>query len=212
MSVVFLRNVNLFFGYQNFYTFTTVLCHNGLKVNQTTYETIMKKLPLLLLVVVLSLVACTQSSKELSGFGGFDIDSKLADLDQAAQFRNTMPDEYYCHALKLSDAIGEVSAMNVTTEHGKIIDVKFSSTEKTNLDAIQKALAALEKNGKVLKFDNALASFATYSNKDETIFFVDIAYKGENLKNGKPKHEFSYSNKKAIANDEQLIRAMASSK
>src|SRR5574343_57912 len=93
-----------------------------------------------LLIVVLSFFSCQESKKEITGFGGFNIGSDLSTHEKFADFRNTMPDEYFCNSMQLSEAIGMVSNINITTEYGKITEVKFSTNEKTNIDEIQNQL------------------------------------------------------------------------
>ena len=70
-------------------------------------------------MVLLALISCQESQKEINGFGGFDIGSDLSSHEKFAALRNTMPDEYYCNSIKLSEAIGEVSNLSITTENGK---------------------------------------------------------------------------------------------
>jgi major membrane immunogen (membrane-anchored lipoprotein) len=168
----------------------------------------MKKLNLLIVIIIL--FACNKSKTELTGFGGFDIDSNFSSHEKFTDFKKTMPDEYYCNSLELSKDIGKVSDLNITTDNGKIIEVKFSSNENTNIDDIQKQFLTMEKDGKSKKFENEIAIFKTYSSQKERIFFIDVEYKNEIMKNGKPKHEFSYSNKKAIEEGDKLIKSMSS--
>lgn len=163
-----------------------------------------------LLLILLTLLACDHSTKELTGFGGFDIDTNFSSLEKAAEFKNTMPDEYYCKSLELSTDIGTVSDINITTDTGKIIEVKFSSNENTNIEAIHKQFLSLNAGKKSKRFENEIAIFNTYDSSNGTIYFIDIEYKKELLKNGKPKHDFSYLNKKAIEAGDKLIRSMAS--
>ncbi|WP_324690408.1 hypothetical protein [Flavobacterium cheonhonense] len=150
-----------------------------------------------LLMVLLALISCQESQKEINGFGGFDIGSDLSSHEKFAALRNTMPDEYYCNSIKLSEAIGEVSNLSITTENGKIIEVKFSSSENTNIDNIQKQLKTLKKAGKEVNFNNEL-NFKSYTTIDKKILFMAMENKNELLKNGKPKQEFIYSNKKTV--------------
>ena len=163
-----------------------------------------------LLMVLLALIACEKSSKELLGFGGLDIDTNFSSHEKYSNFRSTMPDEYYCNSLELSNDIGEVSNINVTTDKGKIIEVKFSSNKNTNIDNILNQFLKLNEDGKSIKFENDIAIFKTYSSKKENIFFTHIEYKNEAVKNRKSKHEFIYSNKKAIEDGDKLIKSMAS--
>ena len=148
-------------------------------------------------MVLLAFISCQESQKEINGFGGFDIGSDLSSHEKFAALRNTMPDEYYCNSIKLSEAIGEVSNLSITTENGKIIEVKFSSNENTNIDNIQKQLETLKKAGKEVNFNNEL-NFKSYTTIDKKTLFMAIENKNELLKNGKPKQEFIYSNKKNV--------------
>lgn len=148
-------------------------------------------------MALLALLSCQESKKEITGFGGFDIGSDLSSHKKFADFRNTMPDEYFCNSIELSKAIGMVSNINITTENGKIIEVRFSSNENTNIDNIQKQLETLKKAGKEVNLNNEL-NFKSYTTIDKKILFMAMENKNELLKNGKPKQEFIYSNKKLL--------------
>ena len=156
-------------------------------------------------MVLLALLSCRKSQKEINGCGGFDIGSDLSSHKKFADFRNTMPDEYYCNSMKLSDEIGPVSNLSITTENGKIIEVKFSINENTNIDNIQKQLETLKKAEKEVNFKNEF-NFKSYTTIDKEILFMTIENKNELLKNGKPKQEIIYSNKKAINEDQKLLK------
>jgi hypothetical protein len=160
-----------------------------------------------LLIVVLTLFSCQESEKEIIGFGGFDIGSDLSSHEKFADFRNTMPDEYFCNSMKLSDEIGLISNINITTEYGKIIEVKFATNEHTNIEKIQKQLKTLNSTEKAVNFRDEFF-FKSYTTMENKVIFIDIENKNELMKNGKAKHEFSYSNKKAIENNNKLINSM----
>ncbi len=158
-----------------------------------------------LLIVMLTFISCQESNKEIKGFGGFDIGSDLSSHQKFADFRNTMPDEYFCNLIKLSNDIGMVSNMNITTENGKIIEVKFSTNEKTNIESIQKELKTLNKVEKEVNYKNEF-TFRSYTTIGKEFFFMDIENKNELMKNGKAKHEFIYSNKNAVEDGQKLIK------
>ena len=158
-----------------------------------------------LLIVMLTLIACQKSEKEITGFGSFDINSDLLSHEKFAEFRNTMPDEYFCNSMKLSDDIGMVSNINITTENGKIIEVKFSTNENTNIENIQKQLETLKKAEKDVNYKNEFA-FKSYTTNEKEILFIDLENKNELMKNGKAKHEFIYSNRKAVEDGQKLMK------
>ena len=160
-----------------------------------------------LFILFLTLFSCQKSEKEISGFGGFNIGSDLSSHQKFADFRNTMPDEYYCNSIQLSDAIGMVSNVSITTENGKIIEVRFVTNEQTNIDKIQKQLETLNSTKEAVNFKDEFFFKSYTTNKDE-IVFIDIENKNELMKNGKAKHEFNYSNKKAIENNNKLINSI----
>lgn len=156
-------------------------------------------------MALLALLSCQESQKEINGFGGFDIGSDLSSHEKFAALRNTMPDEYFCNTIKLSEAIGMVSNLSITTENGKIIEVKFSTNENTNINNIQKQLETLKKAEKEVNFKNEF-KFKSYTTINKEILFMTIKNKNELLKNGKPKQEIIYSNKKAIDEDQKLLK------
>lgn len=160
-----------------------------------------------LLIVAFTLFSCQKTEKEITGFGGFDIGSDLSSHEKFADFRNTMPDEYFCNALQLSDEIGTVSNISITTENGKIIEVRFVTNEQTNIDKIQKQLETLNGANEAVNFRDEFF-FKSYTTNKNEIVFIDIENKNELMKNGKAKHEFNYSNKKAIENNNKLINSM----
>jgi len=158
-------------------------------------------------MALLALLSCQESKKEITGFGGFDIGSDLSSHKKFADFRNTMPDEYFCNSIELSKAIGMVSNINITTENGKIIEVRFVTNEHTNIDKIRKQLETLNSTEEAVNFRDEFLFKSYTSNKNE-IVFIDIENKNELMKNGKAKHEFNYSNKKAIENNNKLINTI----
>ena len=158
-------------------------------------------------MALLALLSCQESKKEINGFGGFDIGSDLSSHKKFADFRNTMPDEYFCNSIELSKAIGMVSNINITTENGKIIEVRFVTNENTNIDKIRKQLETLNSTEEAVNFRDEFLFKSYTSNKNE-IVFIDIENKNELMKNGKAKHEFNYSNKKAIENNNKLINTI----
>ena len=112
----------------------------------------------------------SKQPSEFRGFGGFDIDTDFASNHKPTEFRKIMPDEFYCTVYKLSDEIGKVSDLKDTTDKGKIIEVKFSSNENTNITEIQKQLKALIEKEKVFKTE--IAVFKTYATEKEDIFLA----------------------------------------
>ena len=58
-------------------------------------------------------------------------------------------------------------------------------------------LKTLKKAGKEVNFNNEL-NFNSYTTIDKKILFMAMENKNELLKNGKPKQEFIYSNKKTV--------------
>jgi hypothetical protein len=164
-----------------------------------------------LLIVVLTFFSCQESKKEITGFGGFDIGSDLSSHEKFANFRNTMPDEYFCNSIQLSEAIGMVSNISITTENGKIIEVRFITNEQTNIDKIQKQLETLNGANEAVNFRDEFF-FKSYTTMENKVIFIDIENKNELMKNGKARHEFSYSNKKAIENNNKLIKSMLNRK
>lgn len=165
----------------------------------------MKKL--FLIPIVLALFSCN-SSTDFKGIGGFDIDSKFSSLKTDQPFVNTMEDNYNVSSYKLSDEIGFVSDLNITTKNDSIIEVRFLSNEQTNTAALEKLYKGMFKNNEEKKFENELIILTSYQTADENIFFADIEQKHKKLKNGQLQHEYKYSNKEAIKQDIALIKKM----
>ena len=172
-------------------------------------QPIMKKL--FLLPIILTLFSC-ESVTNFKGLGGFDIDTKFRSLKTNEPFTKTMEDNYNINSYKLSDEIGLVSDLNVTTKNDKIIEVRFLSNEKTNIAAIEKLCKEVLHTNKKNKIENEWGTVKGYHTFDKNIFFADIEYKNKKLTNGQFQHEYKYSNKEAIKQNHELIMKMNTSR
>ena len=102
----------------------------------------MKKTICFMLLLLLSL-ACAENSGGFHGLGVLNIGTNFTDLPDAKAFRKVMDGEFYTDRFHLSDAIGTVSDLNVSTHEGKICEVKFSNTEQTDMNQLRNEISHL---------------------------------------------------------------------
>ena len=119
-----------------------------------------------------------------------------------------MDDEFNSNRFKLSNEIGYVSDLNVTTAHGKISEVKFSSNEETNTAEVAKLFENL-KEEKIEK-DNLIGvdeniEIKMYHTEDKNIMVSVIQHKDKRFQNGQPYCEFSYFDQEAATKNHDFI-------
>ncbi|NMH27844.1 hypothetical protein [Flavobacterium silvaticum] len=163
----------------------------------------MKRL-LSLLVLLLVVSACEQKTKSFHGFGGLDIGADFKSLPNAKDFTQIMEDEYNIARYKLSDEIGVVSNLNISTENGKISEVRFVSTDETHTATIEKVTQQLVRINTKTPIKLDFIDF--YNSADKKIFFV--REKGQGLKSGNAGNQtkYSYFDEKAIIRNGDIIQ------
>jgi hypothetical protein len=110
---------------------------------------------------------------------------------------------------KLSEEIGLVGDLNVSTDDDKISEVKFSNSESTNMSALEKVINNLEEaqldknvfNGKL----NENLVVKMYNTKNENVYLSVLQDKNKRLKNGQPRYEFRYIHKEAAIKNYNLL-------
>lgn len=169
----------------------------------------MKKVLFLVTLLVLSL-SCEKKTSDFKGVGELTIGQNFDSLPVSKSFRKVMDDEFFTNRFHLSDDIGMISNLNVSTINGKINQVKFSSTETTNMAEIEKITGSMVKEPmvdskleKLVKNENI--DLKMYKTADEKIFFSVLEYKDQKLKNGQPLYEFCYISKEAVLNNHKQI-------
>lgn len=166
----------------------------------------MRKTALLVIIILLSF-SCEKQTTSFEGFGGLNIGDSFTSLPIAKQFTKIMEDEFNASDYKLSDEIGSVSDLNVTTENGKISEVRFTANAQTNISEIEEVLKNMVKS----KTDNTFGSITIYQTEDKKILFAIIKETNTYLKNGKAVTEYRYFDDKAVVRNAGEIRKMISS-
>ncbi|MBF6640785.1 hypothetical protein IVB69_04790 [Flavobacterium sp. J49] len=161
----------------------------------------------LLLALGLLSISCVETKNEFKGLGALSIGTEFSSLPMASSFTKVMDDEFNINRFELSKEIGSVSDLNVTTENGKISEVKFSSNEATNTAELEEMFKTLREEkidqSKLIGVEEGIA-IKTYQTEDKTIFVSVIQYPNRLLKNGQPYSEYSYIHKDAAARNHQL--------
>ncbi|MFN3968881.1 hypothetical protein [Flavobacterium sp.] len=161
----------------------------------------------LLLALGLLSISCVETKTEFKGLGDLSIGTEFSSLAIASSFTKVMDDEFFLNRFEVSEEIGAVSDLNVTTEKGKICEVKFSSNEATNTAELKEIFKALKEEkidqNKLIGVEEGIV-IKTYQTEDETIFVSVIEYQNKPLKNGQPYCEYSYIHKDAAARNHNL--------
>ncbi len=145
-----------------------------------------------------AMLACN-SPADFRGLGGIEIGKQFDLIPESASFRKVMKNEYYVQDYKLGDNIGMVSKLSVTTnDDGKIVQVKFSESEKTNVGEIEKSLSALKPIENTLVQIPEDFEIKGYMTPDSTIFVGQTTSRYSIFKDGKPRREFQYSSQEAL--------------
>ncbi len=169
----------------------------------------------LLLFAILLAISCTNQKQDFVGIADFKIGADFNSIPNAEKFTNVMPNEYNMRTYNLSQDIGSVSDLNITTSDGKISEVKFVTNENTNTAALEK----ITQNLVPFKFANAPVSKSAikqpqmnfYTTPDSTLYYA-VIYKNKNLKNGSEKIEYHYSSKDVQVKKMAQILAQSKSK
>lgn len=161
----------------------------------------------LLSIAFLLGISCSDTKSEFKGLGELSIGTEFSSLPIAQSFTKVMDDEFFLNRFELSENIGSVSNLNVTTEKGKICEVKFSGNEATNTAELEKLFADLKEekvdHNKLIGVEEGII-IKTYQTQDESIFVSVIEYQNKPLKNGQPYSEYSYIHKDAAARNHDL--------
>ena len=164
-----------------------------------------------LLVVLMFAVSCEKSATDFKGFGALNIGETFAASSDSTVFRKIMDDEFYSDRFDLSKDIGIVSDLSVSTDNGKISEVKFLNTDETNSAELEKVLATM----KYIKIDEAMEKrmdgpemdMKMYTSLDENVLLTVVKHPKKKLKSGSPVYEYNYISKAAVEkNREKLMK------
>jgi major membrane immunogen (membrane-anchored lipoprotein) len=155
-----------------------------------------------LFAAFLVLISCENKPENFRGVGEFRIGENFISSPVFKSFTKIMDDEFNARRYKLSDKIGYVSDLNITTEDGKITEVKFSSNEQTSVKELEKTfenLTEMKAPTKQKAFSKAykMPDMKFYTTKDSSIFLSIISYQGRSLRNGRQQIEYSYISREA---------------
>jgi sporulation protein YlmC with PRC-barrel domain len=154
-----------------------------------------------LFAAFLVLISCENKPENFRGIGEFRIGENFSSSPVFRSFTKIMDDEFNARRYKLSDKIGYVSDLNITTDNGKISEVKFSNNEQTNVKELKKTFENLTE----VKPDSILTAFNKifkvdekfYITKDSSILLSISSYQERSLGNGLQQIEYSYINRDA---------------
>jgi sporulation protein YlmC with PRC-barrel domain len=154
-----------------------------------------------LFAAFLVLISCENKPENFRGVGEFRIGENFISSPVFKSFTKIMDDEFNARRYKLSDKIGYVSDLNITTDNGKISEVKFSNNEQTNVKELKKTFENLTE----VKPDSILTAFNKifkvdekfYITKDSSILLSISSYQERSLGNGLQQIEYSYINRDA---------------
>lgn len=99
-----------------------------------------------LAVFVLSIfaISCAKEETGFKGFGDLVLGADFGSIKHADKFEAMSPDEHFILKYELSEELGSVQKVYVTTLNGKIARVKFNTDEFTNIDAVTKSYNDLQ--------------------------------------------------------------------
>ena len=153
----------------------------------------------LLLALSIIFVSCESKPEKFEGFGEFRIGEDFRMLPDFKLFNNTFGEEYHIQRYMLSDEIGYVSNLNITTDNGKISEVQFSSSEETDVKELEKTFKNLveikldsTKFPSLRQFKNSDMKF--YTTKDSSLYFT-LVYQERSIENGLKKRKYTYVSK-----------------
>lgn len=162
----------------------------------------------IILFIFIFALSCQENKTNFVGLGEIKIGENFASISNSDAFRKVSDGEFFTDRFHISDEIGFVSDINVTTFEDKICEVKFSNTEETNMAELKKVLESLEHKRMDQQLTNLINikdySVEIYTTKDENISFIVENHKDKNLKNGQPFYEFSYINKDAFMRNHEM--------
>lgn len=161
--------------------------------------------PIAIAVLSLLMLCCQKRDAEFRGFGDLLIGADFASVKHSDKFEETTSGEYYMLKYELSEKFGPVSGVYVVTNDGKISEVRFSSEDNTNLDAMKESCAGMLKvEPKILTAYSQLIDI--YMNKDSTLF-MGVSKREEGFNKKKLRYDFRYSDKHALeANHRRIMK------
>lgn len=168
-----------------------------------------KTVAFLLFILALS---CSDAGGDFIKMTGLDIGTDFTSLPISKLFTQVMDDEFFLKQYVVSDEIGSVSDLNVSTIKGKISEVKFKSNEETNVTELEKAFGKLMQKSTENDFENDRIRIRGYQTSDERIYLMILEEKSKKLKNGKPLYEYSFQSKEAIMQDTEIFKRMRTTK
>ena len=159
---------------------------------------IMKKL-IFVITTVFVLGSCDQKQEEDSGLGELRLGANFESLPFSKDFDKYMDDEYFIQSFKLSDEIGYVSNLNVTTDQGNISEIRFSSSEETKtaeLDKLHSQMIEQKTAAMPMLANMKLPETKLYISADSATI-VSVIEKGSKRK-GVAIKEYQYTSRDAV--------------
>lgn len=155
---------------------------------------------LVFLVVFSILISCSKDKGNFVGIGDFSLGRDFAELGDSKVFTSVIPEEHFVQDMIISKEIGTVSNLNVTTDKGKISEVRFIQNDGTNLGAIDNICKNLVK----IELPAGMESHSFYTTPDESIVFL-VTRDVKRLRS-KSYDEFRYFTKEAAEKNFNIRR------
>ena len=159
---------------------------------------------LLLSAVFLILISCQGEKKEFSGIGEFEIGKNFLSMASSKNFRKVMDDEYNIQKYKISDEIGYVSDLNITTTNDKISQVTFRGNDQTNIAELEEICKTLIPQNLNVTLLNEI-KLRYYTSTDSSIFFTVTDYEKSNRVRF-PRYEYIHISKDSASNGNDELR------
>ena len=158
----------------------------------------MKKL-IILLAIIYTVASCENRLEEGYGLGELKLGTTFASLPIFKKFEKILDDEYFLQEFKISDEIGNVSNVVVTTQNGKITEVTFSSTKETNIAELDNRYSQLieQKFDTVTRIKMLRLPKTKYYITADSLAMACVTYQKETRRKGTFENEYYYISKDA---------------
>jgi hypothetical protein len=150
---------------------------------------------LLLFTFYLVLSSCEDKPVKASGFGDLTLGAEFESLALYKDFEKVLENEYHNPYYKISDEIGYVANVYITTNNGNINEVKFESTKDTDTAELERMYGKLieQKLDTLRHFKNlTLPNMKFYISADTTTLY-SIVYQQEGRRKGTYYNEYRYT-------------------
>lgn len=145
----------------------------------------------------LIIASCNREPKDFKGFGQLELGSEFGTLANDFAFDSSIPNEHFISEMDLSDGLGKVANVNITTREGKISEVRFTTTPSTNAGEFQKILSGLDTLGMPGQMSAVVRAtkVRAYLEKKDSIF---VAVTEKDKRSGFTPHQYTYQDMASV--------------